>query len=253
MERIANNVTINHIIQAVVKTRAIPLPSPVQNQSHINSTHFQFVMKGMKTSWVIGQIKNAVIGDADCSILLANQNTRPSRSSGTTFCNIVCSIASIKGKRNIQINKPIIKSIIDGCIVKNIQTVQVIILLRNKIIKGFFPNHLFAIYKPHKIKLKLKNHQIVPQISTETNVRPYASIRAKNTQPRKLLKVVKNMRANNPGTFLTTFKVHFISTFFWLSSRMCIIFFSGIGRRERAIIAIKFAITAIIKTTFIHQ
>ena len=38
------------------------------------------VMNGMKTSWVIGPIRNAVSGEAACSMLWANRKTRPWRS-----------------------------------------------------------------------------------------------------------------------------------------------------------------------------
>ena len=45
-------------------TRAIPRSAPVPNQPPIASAPAPSVMNGMKISWVIGPIRNAVSGDA---------------------------------------------------------------------------------------------------------------------------------------------------------------------------------------------
>ena len=71
-------------------------------------------MNGMKINCAIGPIKNAVTGEAACSIEWANPNTRPSRSGGTTLWKMVCSIASVKGMKNIQTNVPMARSVIEG-------------------------------------------------------------------------------------------------------------------------------------------
>ena len=52
------------------------------------------------------------------------------------------------------------------------------------------------------MKAKLTPAKISPHVCTDTSKSPYGSMRAMNTTPRKLLKVVKKMRANNPGTSL---------------------------------------------------
>src|SRR5688572_33425018 len=87
-------------------------------------------MNGMNAHSAIGPIRKAVIGEAACSTEWANPNTRPSRSGGTTFWKIVCSMASVNGTKNIQMKVPTASSVIEGCTVKKMHTVQVTMLLR---------------------------------------------------------------------------------------------------------------------------
>ena len=70
------------------------------------------------------------------------------------------------------------------------------------VLSGFLPNHFFEIYSPAAMKAKLTPAKISPHVCTDTSKSPYGSMRAINTPPRKLLKVVKKMRANNPGISL---------------------------------------------------
>lgn len=65
----AISVTISPIIPAAINTSAIPLPAPTPNQLPVKSTPLPVVVKGINTNWAIGPIRNAVNGDAACSIL----------------------------------------------------------------------------------------------------------------------------------------------------------------------------------------
>src|SRR5687768_12796883 len=76
-DRIASNVTIKPITPAMVNRSASPRSAPVPNQLPMSFTPSPVVMNGMKTNCAIGPIKNAVIGDAACSMLWAKPNTRP--------------------------------------------------------------------------------------------------------------------------------------------------------------------------------
>lgn len=76
----ANIVTQSQINPARVNTSAIPRSAPVPNRLPIRSTPLPVVMKGIKISCVIGQMRKAVIGIAAPSILCANQITLPSLS-----------------------------------------------------------------------------------------------------------------------------------------------------------------------------
>ena len=76
------------------KTRASPRSAPVPNHGPMRVGTQPSVIDGMTTNWAIGPIRNAVSGEAACSTLWANPNTRPCRSNGTTFCSTVCSAAS---------------------------------------------------------------------------------------------------------------------------------------------------------------
>ena len=102
----ATRVTARPTTPAVVNTSAMPRPTPVPNQPPMRWTPAPVVMNGMNVNWAMGPIRNAVTGEAACSIEWAKPNTRPSRSGGTTFWKIVCSIASMKGTKNIQMNVP---------------------------------------------------------------------------------------------------------------------------------------------------
>ncbi len=121
----------------------------------------------------------------------------------------------MKGTKNIQTNIPIVKRITEGCTVKKIQVVHVIRLILKRFFKGVGPKPFLETYRPPKIKLKFKNPNIKPHVWTVTKVNPYASINAIKTPPRKLLNVVKNIKAKSPGTALTAFIVPLRSTFFW--------------------------------------
>lgn len=63
------------------------------------------------------------------------------------------------------------------------------------------------------MKAKLTPAKISPHVCTDTSKSPYGSMRAMNTPPRKLLKVVKKMRANNPGISLMIARVSLIFSF----------------------------------------
>ena len=98
-----------------MKVSAMPRPSPVPNQPPISSTPAPVVMKGMNTNWVSGPIRNAVMGEAAFSTLCAKPITRPWRSSGTTFCTMVCSVASANGTDSVHTSMLAAMSRMDGC------------------------------------------------------------------------------------------------------------------------------------------
>ena len=87
-------VTATPIRPATVNTRAMPRSAPRPNQSPMASAPAPVVMNGMTRNWVNGPMRKAVSGEAACSTDWAKPNTRPWRSKGTTFCNVVCSAAS---------------------------------------------------------------------------------------------------------------------------------------------------------------
>ncbi len=171
-ERKAKSVTISPIIPAPINIRASPRASPTPNQLPIKSTHCPVVIKGIKINWAIGPIINVVSGEAADSTLWAKPNTRPCRSKGTTFCRRVCSQASANGKRSIQIKFPITRRTIDGCIVKNMHTVQVITLICRSVLRGLFPSQNREMMMPPAIIATLRHHQIIPHACTETSERP---------------------------------------------------------------------------------
>ena len=85
------------------------------------------------------------MGDAACSTECANPKTRPSRSGGTTFWKIVCSMASMNGTKNIQMKVPTARRTIEGWMVKKMQTVQVMTLLRKSVRSGSAPTPFFEM------------------------------------------------------------------------------------------------------------
>src|SRR5687767_10759119 len=92
---LASSVTESPMAPAIMNTSAIPRPIPTPNQPPISCTPAPVVMNGMKMNCAIGPMRNDVIGEADISTLCAKPNTRPCLSRGTTFCTIVCSVASM--------------------------------------------------------------------------------------------------------------------------------------------------------------
>lgn len=60
----------------------------------------------------------------------------------------------------------------EGWIVKNIQTAQMMILARKRDRSGFFPSPHFEIMSPHKINPRLRNPQSIPQVWTDTMESP---------------------------------------------------------------------------------
>lgn len=150
----------------------MPRASPTPNQWPMRLTHCPVVIKGIKINCARGPIINVVSGEAADSTLCAKPNTRPCLSKGTTFWRSVCSQASAKGKRSIQIKLPITRSTIDGCIVKNIQTVQVMTLIRSSVLRGLSPSQNRDIMIPPAIIATLRHHQMIPHVCTETSERP---------------------------------------------------------------------------------
>lgn len=105
-------------------------------------------------------------------------------------------------------------------------------------LSGFFQSHFFEIIIPAPIKARLTTPKIIPHVSTDTNNNPYGSISDINTPPRKLLNVVKKIRANSHGIALMVRRVSLILSFlFGCSSSACVekIFSSGIRNVKRCI------------------
>ncbi len=111
----------------------------------------------------------------------------------------VLSAASTNGAQISQINIPTAIKTIDACIVKKIHTVHVIILIINNVLSGFFHRPYFEINNPHTINARLNTHHKTHRVCTETNINQYASINAIKTPHRKLLNVVKKIRAKSHG------------------------------------------------------
>jgi hypothetical protein len=99
-------------------------------------------MKGMSMNCVMGPIRNAVMGDAAVSMLCAKPNTRPWRSSGTTFWTIVCSVASMNGTISVHTRVPAASRRIDGCIGKISVATHMMMFTINRVLSGFFPSPL---------------------------------------------------------------------------------------------------------------
>src|SRR5690606_21511578 len=131
--------------------------------------------------------------------------------SGTTFCNTLCSHASTNGTTLIQINSDVASSQIEGCSVMTMQTIQQTMFTLKIRFTGFLPKPYFEMYRPPRMNPRLSTPHKVPQNCTLTSDRPYASISAMNTPPRKLLKVVKKMSGRSPGTARTIRMVPFRS------------------------------------------
>ena len=112
-----------------------------------------------------------------------------------------------------QINIPIASNTIDAWIVKKIHTVHVMILIINNVLSGFFQSPYMVINNPHTINARLSTHHNTHQVCTETRISPYASINAIKTPHKKLLNVVKKIRANNHGIHCTVRKVVLRSSF----------------------------------------
>lgn len=171
-ERNAKSVTVRPITPAQINIRAIHRASPMPNQWPIRLTHSPVVIKGIKINCAIGPIIKVVSGEAADSTLWAKPNTRPCLSKGTTFCSRVCSQASANGNRSIQIKFPITSRIIEGCMVKNIHTVQVMTLICRSVLRGLFHSQKREIISPPAIIAILRHHQIIPHVCTETRESP---------------------------------------------------------------------------------
>lgn len=177
----------------MLKIRAIALSCQVQNHEPKIWYQVGVCINGITKNSAIGQMKNAVRGDAICSTLWEKPKTLHCLSNGTTFCKIVCSAASIYGWSDINKKSQTVVRIIDVMLVKNIQTIHRITLTRSNVFIGFFQSHHFVIKSPQIINQKLKNHQINHQTSTDTKESQYGSISDIKTQPRKLLNIEKNI------------------------------------------------------------
>lgn len=203
---------------ATMNTSAIPRAGPTPNHDPISCTQAPVVMNGMNTSCAIGPIRNAVIGEAANSTLCANPNTLPCLSNGTTFWMTVLSDASMNGMNASHTKIPAARSHTDGCITNQIHVDHDMRFILNMVFNGFFPSPNLDIITPQSMNAKLSTHRINPHFCTETSESPYASIRAMNTHPRKLLNVVKKMSANIPGIWFMILIVPFTSIFFGLSA-----------------------------------
>lgn len=78
----------------------------------------------------------------------------------------------MKGAKRIQRKMPIDVKTMEDWIVKKMQTSQMMILVRNRVLSGFLPKPRLAIIKPPRMKPRLKNPQRKPQVWTETRERP---------------------------------------------------------------------------------
>jgi hypothetical protein len=104
------------------------------------------------------------------------------------------------------------------------------------VLSGLWPSHFFEIIIPAMINAKLTIPKIIPHVSTDTNRSPYGSINDINTPHRKLLNVVKKIRANSHGIALMIRRVSFMLIFlFGCFSSECIenIFSSGMRNIKR--------------------
>jgi hypothetical protein len=165
-------VIINQIIQVTEKINAIALASQVPNQLQKIFFQLSLFIKGITKSSAIGPIKKAVKGEAICSKLCPNQKTLHCLSGGTTFCKIVCSEASAKGCKHMNIKSHATVNTIELYAVKNIQIVHIITFTSSKVLIGFFQSQNFEIKAPQTKNPQLKNHQINHQVSTETKESP---------------------------------------------------------------------------------
>lgn len=93
----------SQIIPVILKTRAIARSGLFPYHQEKRVIPVELAIKGITKSSVIGPIKNAVRGEADCSTLCAKPNTLPCLSKGTTFWRIVCSAASANGCKTINV------------------------------------------------------------------------------------------------------------------------------------------------------
>jgi hypothetical protein len=81
----AKRVTISPINHVMLKTRAIARSGVFPYHPENISTQVELAINGITKISVIGPIKKAVRGDADCSTLCAKPKTLPCLSNGTTF------------------------------------------------------------------------------------------------------------------------------------------------------------------------
>ena len=183
---------------AIVKMSAIARSGVVPHHPLKISFPIGLASHGITRNCVSGPMKKAVSGEAIFSIDCPNPNTRPWRSSGTTFCRIVCSADSAIGPSIMNPKKPIPTSQIDGTTGKNIQIAHMIALTRRRVLTGLFPRPYFPTTIPPAMNPTLVRARTVPQISTDTSESPYASMSDMNIPPRKLLNIAKNIIAKSP-------------------------------------------------------
>lgn len=249
----ANSVIIKPINQATLNTIAIALSWVVQNQFKNMFIQVWLFIKGTTISSVIGHIKKAVNGDAICSTLWENQKTLHCLLYGTTFCNIVCSVASMYGCNIIKINNQIVVKTIDEILVKNIHTIHIITFIKSNVLTGFFHTHHLLINNHQTINQKLKNHHINHHISTDTKESQYGSIKDIKTHHKKLLNIEKNISPNNQEIHDITFIVQIKSIFFHHSSFWCEKSSFGKFKNNKWNIQSKLAIIVIIIAHHIHK
>lgn len=153
---------------------------------------------GITRNCVSGPMRNAVRGEAIFSIDCPNQNTLHWRSSGTTFCMMVCSADSAIGESIIKPKNPIATSQIEEIVAKREQIIQRMRFTRRRVFTGFFPSPYLPTTIHPTINPTLVRARTIPQISTDTSESPYASISDMNIPPRKLLNIAKNIIPNSP-------------------------------------------------------
>ena len=127
---------------------------------------------GITRNCVRGHTRNAVSGEAIFSSDCPNQKTLHWRSSGTTFCRMVCSQASAIGQIIIHIKNPIPTNHTEETSGKSIQIVQLTMLIRIRNFTGLLQSPYFATIPPPTIKPTLVIARTIPQSSTDTIERP---------------------------------------------------------------------------------
>ena len=85
-----------------------------------------------------------------------------------------------------------------------LDTAHMTTLTTSSVRSGFAPSPRRATMRPPTMNPVLSSPNSSPHTSTETSESPYASSRAMNTPPRKLLIVEKAIRPNRPGMAATT-------------------------------------------------
>ncbi len=191
-------VTISPMIPARTNMIAIARSGVVPHHPPNISFPFGLASQGMTRNCVSGPIMKAVSGEAIFSILWPKPNTLHWRSSGTTFCMIVCSHASAIGERSMNAKNPSPTSHIDETVGNMIQVAHMMRFMRRRVFTGFLPSPYLLTSIPPAINPVLVMASTIHQISTETIESPYASIRDMNTPPMKLLNMAKNIMAKSP-------------------------------------------------------
>ena len=160
------------MIPAREKMRANARSALVPNHDPKRATPVTLPIQGMRNSSANGPMRNAVMGEAVCSMLWASQKTRPCLSNGTTFWSTVCSHASAMGPMIIHMSMPIAVMTIYGILVKKIHIVHAIIFMRRSVRTGFFPRPSRAVIYPPMMNPILDHARRIPHVSTETSESP---------------------------------------------------------------------------------